>query len=1082
MSKGISAKTRFFFSALCFLAVVFCAQGSLFAQTTGTILGSVTDQTDAVLPGAAVMVTNVETGIVRSSVAGDRGAYRVSNLPPGTYEVQASLAGFQTAVRSGITLTIGREAAVDFVLQVGDVTQQVTVTGEAPLIETTTSTVSGVVDSQQMRDIPLNARSFIEMVPLQAGATFSETGNTTSPSFGYGKKLSIVGTRYTANSFLLDGADMNDISNSAGSAAGTMAGVETVREFKVVTNAYDAEYGRHTGGVISAVTKSGTNQFHGSVFEFLRNDNLDAAKWEDNAFGGGEKPEFIRNQFGVAVGGPIVPDRTFFFGSFEGLRANRGETSVFNVPGIAAQQGLIDGEFIGIDPVVQPYMDAFPRPNVVCSSGCLDPAFPFDRSNGTGRFADGRSITTNQDFFMVRIDHTFSDSDSLMGRFNFDDANVLNTAREPNTTSDTETSSRFATLEQTHIFSPALLGRTHFSFNRTSLVGVNNELPGFVYPGGFNFSGTDFASGIIDFQSGLTDWGGGTTLPKFYVQNNFQFKEDFFYTTGRHSLKFGGQFQRLQVNERSDFHGGGTFRFSDLEAFMKNVANRMSFIRPGSDTHRGWRQNLTGLYIQDDISVRPGLSLNVGLRYEFISTPREVDGKVANLRTLSFPFFTTYDTENTDVGDDYFLNPSLKNFAPRIGLAWDPFQTGKTSVRAGFGMYHQQILAYIYRSPGNRAAPFFAVAEADLGDVSSIDFPNAYTTQNDILSTPGIGGRPQIDFFQYRVEQPTVLKWSLDVQQQIAPDTTLETGYSGTRGLHLVRGGLMRNVTPVDILANGRRLVRVDLPQPNQNYNRMRWRDTDGSSNYHAFRLSVNKRFSRSFQFQSSYTFSKSTDDASGFLGSGDFGIGDRRGYFGEKEHGLSSFDVRQSWNTNFVVDIPTGDLTGAAAKVLGGWSLSSMMRLNSGSPFNISAQQPRDGRRQMLRVDGSTLDLVPGGNQNPVRSQNPNEYFDLSQFVMPWDPTDPSTFVIGNLGRNVITLPGTANVDLTLMKDTPLWGEDVSLQFRAEFFNLFNRPNFGHPNVRLFDRRGRNQVGAAEIEDTRTSAREMQLALKLIF
>ena len=1086
MSKGIPAKTRFFFSALCFLAVVFCAQGSLFAQTTGTILGSVTDQTDAVLPGAAVMVTNVETGIVRSSVAGDRGAYRVSNLPPGTYEVQASLTGFQTAVRSGITLTIGREAVVDFTLQVGDVTQQVTVTGEAPLIETTTSTVSGVVDSQQMRDIPLNARSFIEMVPLQAGATFSETGNTTSPTFGFGRKLSIVGTRYTANSFLLDGADMNDISNSSGSAAGTMTGVETVREFKVVTNAYDAEYGRHTGGVISAITKSGTNQIHGSIFEFLRNDNLDAAKWEDNAFGGGEKPEFIRNQFGAAVGGPVIRDRTFFFGSYEGLRAIKGETKTFNVPGIAAQQGLIDGEFIGIDPVVQPFMDAFSRPNVVCGSGCLDPAFPFDRSNGTGRFADGRSITTNQDFFMARIDHTFSDSNSLMGRFNFDDAERVDTAREPNTTSDLETASRLATLEETHIFSPALLSRTHFSFNRTSLTGVNKELSGFVYPGGFNFSGADFASGIIDFQSGLTDWGGGTTLPKFYVQNNFQFKEDIFYTTGRHSLKFGVQFQGTQVNERSDFHGGGTFRFDDLEAFMKNEPNRMNFIRPGSDTHRGWRQNLTGLYIHDDISVRPGLTLNVGLRYEFISTPREVDGKVANLRELSFPFFTTYNTENTDVGDDYFLNPSLKNFAPRIGLAWDPFQTGKTSVRAGFGMFHQQILAYIYRSPGNRAAPFFAVAEAEDDDLEDlglkIDFPNAYRTQNDILSIPGLGGRPQIDFFQHRVEQPTVLKWSMDIQQQIASDTTLETGYSGTRGLHLVRGGLMRNVTPSKIAMNGRRLILVNEPQPNPNYNRMRWRDTDGASAYHAFRLSVTKRFSRSFQFQSSYTFSKSTDDSSGWLGSGDFGIGDRRSYFGEKEHGLSSFDVRHSWNTNFVVDLPGGNLEGAAGKVLGGWSLSSILRLNSGSPFNINAEQPRDGRDRFDRVDGSTLDLVAGGNQNPVRSQNPNAYFDVSQFVMPWDPRDPETFFMGNLGRNTLTLPGTTNVDFTLMKDTPLGGENVSLQFRAEFFNLFNRPNFGVPNARVFDRRGRDQVGAAEIEDTRTSAREMQLALKLIF
>ena len=401
-------------------------------------------------------------------------------------------------------------------------------------------------------------------------------------------------------------------------------------------------------------------------------------------------------------------------------------------------------------------------------------------------------------------------------------------------------------------------------------------------------------------------------------------------------------------------------------------------------------------------------------------------------------------------------------------------------------MFHQQILAYIYRSPGNRAAPFFAVAEAEDDDLEDlglkIDFPNAYRTQNDILSIPGLGGRPQIDFFQHRVEQPTVLKWSMDIQQQIASDTTLETGYSGTRGLHLVRGGLMRNVTPSKIAMNGRRLILVNEPQPNPNYNRMRWRDTDGASAYHAFRLSVTKRFSRSFQFQSSYTFSKSTDDSSGWLGSGDFGIGDRRSYFGEKEHGLSSFDVRHSWNTNFVVDLPGGNLEGAAGKVLGGWSLSSILRLNSGSPFNINAEQPRDGRDRFDRVDGSTLDLVAGGDTNPVRSQNPNAYFDVSQFVMPWDPRDPETFFMGNLGRNTLTLPGTTNVDFTLMKDTPLGGENVNLQFRAEFFNLFNRPNFGVPNARVFDRRGRDQVGAAEIEDTRTSAREMQLALKLIF
>ncbi len=291
----------------------------------------------------------------------------------------------------------------------------------------------------------------------------------------------------------------------------------------------------------------------------------------------------------------------------------------------------------------------------------------------------------------------------------------------------------------------------------------------------------------------------------------------------------------------------------------------------------------------------------------------------------------------------------------------------------------------------------------------------------------------------------------------------------------------MHNVTP-STMVDGRRLILINEKQPNQNFNRMRWRDFDASSTYHAFRLTLTKRFSQGYQVQSAYTYSKSTDDSSTFLGSGDFALGDRRGYFGLKEHALSSFDVRNSWTTNFVVDIPYGDLTGAAEKALGGWSVSSIVRLNNGSPFNINNQQPRDGRTQMQRVEGSSVDLVAGGDSNPVRSQNPDEYFDPSQFQMPWDPSDPSTFYLGNLGRNTLTLPGTVNMDFTLMKTTPLWDEGVNLLFRAEFFNLFNRPNFGQPNARLFDRRGRAQVDVGEIEDTRTSARELQFALKLEF
>lgn len=335
------------------LGLFLFSEAALSQLTTGTILGTVKDQTDAVLPGATVAVTNIDTGVKRSATTGTRGEYRIPALGVGTYRVQASVTGFQTSVRSGIALSVGREAVVDFSLKLGDVAEQVTVTSEAPVIETTTATVSGLVDPKQMRDIPLNARSFLELVPLQAGAVFAEAGSS-SATKGFGRKLSIVGTRYASNLFLLDGADINDAAGVAGSAAKTMAGVETVREFRVVTNAYDAEYGRHTGGVISAITKSGTNDFHGSVFEFLRNDNLDARNFFDRA----HPPEFKRNQFGTAVGGPIIKDRTFFFGSFEGLREGLGLTKTFNVPGIAMRSGVLQGQFVGVVSAIRPIYPA----------------------------------------------------------------------------------------------------------------------------------------------------------------------------------------------------------------------------------------------------------------------------------------------------------------------------------------------------------------------------------------------------------------------------------------------------------------------------------------------------------------------------------------------------------------------------------------------------------------------------------------------------------------------------------------------------------------------------------------------------
>ncbi len=1049
------------------LALFFCLSSGvlLTAQvTTGIISGTVKDPSEAVLPGVTVKVSNLETGAVRTAATGTRGEYRIVSLPVGSYQVEASFSGFQTDIRRGIQLSIGRDAVVDFSLKVGDVAEKITVTGEAPLIETTTATVSGLVSPDQMRDIPLNARSFLDLVPLQAGATIAVAGTQNSGQ-GFGVKLSIAGTRYTSSVFLLDGAVINDFFNGAGSAAGTVAGVETVREFRVITNAFDAEYGRHTGGVISAITKSGTNQFHGSAFEFLRNDNLDTRNFFDRDLRNPQKrsspPEYKRNQFGGSLGGPLIRDRTFLFGSYEGLREGLGTTFIFNVPGINARNGRLGGQFVGVNAAVNPFLQAYPVPNTP------------DRPDGTAQFVGSSTRITDENFWTVRADHRFSDSDSLFGRLTVDNAQRTVPALNGfNTTEVDGTASRFATLEETHIFSPALLDRTHFSFSRTHNSAFDIATKGYVFPK-FAFGGAPDVPGRI-IVTGLTQWGGNLASPKDQHQNLFQFKEDVFFSSGRHSLKFGFYRERLQFNERLDSSAGGTFTFLSLPAFVSGQVDEANFIQPGSDNIRGWRQNLFGLYAQDDIALRKGLSLNLGLRYEFITTPREVNGKVASIRDVAAPHIYTVKPNETDVGDPYFLNPSLRNFAPRVGFAWAPFKSGKTTLRGGFGTFHEQILPTLFVLAGVRAAPFYSVATIFSRDLA-IDFPNSYVTQ---VSRGVTGGAlPQIDGWQYNISQPAVYKWNLDLQQQIGAGMALTAGYSASRGTHLMRGSLTLNATPSTIL-DGRRFILIQQPLPNPYWTRMRAPAFDGSSNYHSLQITVNDKIGRRLQVHGAYTFSKVTDEGALIQGGNDFGVADRSSFGWEKEHGLAAFDVRQSLYTSFVYDLPGGNLKGILSPLLGGWGIAGLIRLNSGYPMNPNATQPTLGSLSEQFVGGGTLDLIPGGNQNSVRPQNPDQYFDVTQFRY------PTPFFVGNVGRNVLIAPGIANVDFTLTKDTrfPVLGEGGSLQFRAEFFNLFNRPNFGAPALNLFTNTGARRSNAGQITTTGTPSRQIQFALKVLF
>ena len=427
--------------------------------TTGTISGAVRDQSGAVLPGAGVTIRNVETGITRRIAADEQGRYRVPQLPLGNYEVEAEASGFSTEVRQGITLTIGREAVVDFSLNVGQVAERVVVEGEAPLVQTTTSEMGALVDNKKIRDLPLNGRSFEQLALLQPGVVVYAVASR-ELQFGSGVKFSVSGSRAYSNLFLLDGTDINDQADfTPGSAAGVVLGVETLREFSVLTNTYSAEYGRKAGGIINAVTKSGGNEIHGNAFYFHRNDNFDARNFFNTV--SFAKPEFKRNQFGGTAGGPIRKDHTFFFGGYEGLRERLGLSNLTVVPTAPVHQGLVQnrttGQFenVGVDPRVRPYVDLFPLPN------------GRDFGDGTADFFSSPSKPTREDNFSVRLDHQISENDSLFGRYTFDDAEVFIPEKIPTFGTGLVSRYQYVTVEEKHIFSPSVLNVLRLGYNRS---------------------------------------------------------------------------------------------------------------------------------------------------------------------------------------------------------------------------------------------------------------------------------------------------------------------------------------------------------------------------------------------------------------------------------------------------------------------------------------------------------------------------------------------------------------------------------------------------------------------------------------
>ena len=666
------------------------------AQVVGaTLSGTVMDSSKATVPNAAILITNVQTGVARNVVSDGAGFYSAPNLLPGTYDVSVSAPGFSKLVQTGIKLTVGAEQVLNFSLNVGQVTQAVEVTAEAPIVDLASSSISAVIESTTVRELPLNGRDWTQLATLQPGVT-SVSSLQADPSAGfsrgnrgYGAELAISGARPQQNSYRLDGININDYANDGpGSVIGGALGVDAIEEFSVLTSNYSAEYGRTSGGVINAITRPGTNQFHGDAYEFLRNSALDAR----NFFDGAAIPPFRRNQFGGSVGGPIQKDRTFFFLDYEGLRQSLGVTHRDTVLSPDARNGILhnpDGSTttVTVSPLVQPYLPLWPLP----AGGLLS-------TGNTGIFSFAGSDVTTENFVSARIDHTFSKADSIFGSYQFDRSPLS----LPDTLGDvlvgSNTGREFVMLEENHVFSPQLTNSIRTGYNRysaentRSITAINpvagdqslGPIPGQSAAPQLTVPGlTLYTPGINPQARGVFRW------------NSFQVYDDVFLTRGIHSLKFGFAAERIEDNVAQPPQTNGLFKFGSLANFLTDNPSSFILNLPNSPSpERGIRQTVIGAYVEDDVRWRSNLTLNLGLRYEMATVPTEVHGQLSTLRNLTDP--------TPHLGDPLFSNPTLRNFEPRIGFAWDPFRNGKTSVRGGFGLFDVLPLPYEYNAPGDR--------------------------------------------------------------------------------------------------------------------------------------------------------------------------------------------------------------------------------------------------------------------------------------------------------------------------------------------------------------------------------------------
>jgi len=1080
------------------------------AQASSSVTGSVSDPTGAPVSSASVSVKNLETGAVRDAATDDLGRYLVLALPVGKYEVKVAKPGFQDSTRSGIELAVGQQASVDFRLQVGTVSSEIKVLGDAPLVSTTTRDISCLVAEQQVKDLPLNGRSYDLLLPLNPGIvnfTSQKTGGTGISNSTTANNFAVSGNRPQQNLFLLNGVEFTGAAENnmtPGGTSGMLLGVDAVREFNVQRDSYSAEFGKRPGAQVLIVTRSGSNQLHGTAFEFLRNNALDAS----NFFDQGSAPPFQRNQFGASLGGPLRTDKTFLFGNYEGFRQNLQQTSVAFVPSAASRAAAVAS--------VQPLLNLWPAP----APGAQD-------FNGISSVFSSPLQTVREDFGTSRLDHIFSQKDSLAAIYTADDSDDFTaTPLDPFSADIVALREQVLSLEQTHILSSAFLNSARVGFSRAGYFFTGEPtpgtpaatVPGFLLgkPVGAAVVGGSAASNP-QASIGLAGSNNGSNLG--IHRNIYTFEDRVTITRGRHQLSSGAWFQRFQSNETIALSQFGQATFSSLQSFLNG--NISTFLFDPAPTEMNWRSFLGAWYAEDVFRISPKLTLSLGFRDEFSTGWNEAHGRAAN-----YTFTNGVINTQPNIGSSLFTENNARFLPqPRVALAWSPFGT-KTVFRAGFGMYNDLQDALGYRADQN--APFNPVYT--LGSASK-PFPVSSLPIDPSASVPA-GAKLVPGGVQPDMKTPTLVSWSVRIEREISPNTAFTIGYVGSHGYHELIGIDANEPTPVicpgfpcpavyPTFDPSQPIVHYDpanptaptndptigfrigsplagAPVPAGSFyippqtarpnaaiaNTWTW-FSRGDSSYHALQTELRKRFSRGLFLRGVYTFAKTLDDGDSLnqttagnapgLASNPFDLA--------VDKGLATFHVKHAAVVDALYALPFGRGTRFASglgrwgnAVVGGWSLGGILTVQSGFPFTPQLSYNPSNNGDTRNPVRPFLDPTFTG---PVVPGQPGQWFNPAAFIA---PPSASGFY-GNVGRDTYIGPGLATWDFSVLKDIT-FRESLGLQFRAEIFNLLDRANFNTPNLIVFTpptaTSNKPSGTAGAITSTSTTSRQVQFGLKL--